>query len=94
MCQSSEITSPSPPRSLQNSQEKSPGSKDFSRKSFIGKSGRFYIQNSFNPERFAVYDNPVAYSERLQVPQYINKEFAAKDFLKYLDVQLKKIDLK
>jgi len=61
--------------------------------SFIGKSGKFYIQNALNPKRFAVYENPVAYSERLQVPQYINKEFAAKDFLKYLVVPLKKVDL-
>jgi len=92
MCQSPVITYPSTPPSSQNSQKISTPDKDLST-SFIGKSGRFYIQNALNPERFAVYDNPGAYSERLQVPQYINKEFAAKDFLKYLEVPLKKIDL-
>jgi len=92
MCQNEAITYPSTPPSSQNSQKISTPDKDFS-KSFIGKSGRFYIQNALNQERFAVYDNPVAYSERLQVPQYINKEFAVKDFLKYLEIPLKKIDL-
>lgn len=61
--------------------------------SFIGKSGKFYVQNSKDPGRFAIYDSPASYSEGLQIPQYINAEFARNDFYKYLTVLLKKIAL-
>jgi len=61
--------------------------------SFIGKSGRFYIQNALNSQRFAMYDNPTSYSEGLQIPSYISIEFARKDFFKLLKVTRKVMNL-
>jgi len=60
--------------------------------SFIGKSGRFYIQNALNSQRFAMYDGPTSYSEGLQIPSYISIEFARKDFLKLLNITRKVIN--
>jgi len=60
--------------------------------SFIGKSGRFYIQNTLNSQRFAMYDSPTSYSEGLQIPSYISIEFAREDFLKLLTITRKVIN--
>lgn len=61
--------------------------------SFIGKSGKFYIQNALNSQRFAMYDNPTSYSEGLQIPSYISIEFAREDFLKLLNISKKIINI-
>jgi len=61
--------------------------------SFIGKSGRFYIQNTLNSQRFAMYDSPSIYSEGLQIPSYISIEFARKDFFKLLTITRKVINI-
>ncbi len=59
--------------------------------SFIGKTGRFYIQNPIDKNRIAVYDSKECYNQRLPLPDYINRNEAEADFDYFLPIDLNEL---
>lgn len=56
--------------------------------SFMGKTGKFYIQNPIEKNKFAVYDSAEFYDKRLSLPYYLHIEEAEKDFSYFLPIDL------
>lgn len=56
--------------------------------SFVGFSGRFYIQNPDDKGFYAVYNNPDCYNKRLHLPHYLTKSVVMKDFKGWLPIHL------
>lgn len=56
--------------------------------SFTGKTGKFYIQNPSDKNRFAVYHSAECYDTRQALPYYIQREEAEKDFSYFLPIDL------
>lgn len=59
--------------------------------SFIGKTGRFYIQNPIDKNRIAVYESKECYNQRLSLPDYINRNEAEADFDYFLPIDLNEL---
>ena len=56
--------------------------------SFTGKTGKFYIQNPIEKNKFAVYDSIECYDKRLSLPYYLHREEAENDFDYLLPIDL------
>lgn len=56
--------------------------------SFIGKTGKFYIQNPIQKNRIATYESEEHYNKRLSPPYYINRNEAESDFSSFLPIDL------
>lgn len=66
-------------------------------KSFIGKTGKFYIRNPFGtPTKytFAVYESMDAYLNLKHLPTYANEADAMEDFKEVADIQPEQIKSK
>ena len=59
--------------------------------SFIGKTGRFYIQNPIDKNRIAVYESKEHYNQRFSLPYYINRNEAEADFNYFLPIDLNEL---
>lgn len=56
--------------------------------SFTGRTGKFYVQNPVNLEKFAVYENEAAYNSRQHLPTYVDRLEAEEDFLRITPINL------
>ena len=58
---------------------------------YLGKDGKFYIPNPINKDRVAVYQSIEAYDNQSQLPYYIDKKEAEKQFLRHIPINIESL---